>query len=124
MIFVLRMGDWSNDGHGKYFDVVLNAETSFEQINAAYAQVYNVTGIDIDSLCVDYGENEIAEHIWDRLHNLGYNINVKGYPTVNKYELSDIVVFLLNIVNPNLKLEIIEVPYLYSSAGYGLLDDY
>lgn len=58
--FKMTIGDWSDDGHGRYEDFVVRSNVPVEQVREAYFRIKDVTGIDIESICSNYGEDEIG----------------------------------------------------------------
>ena len=119
-LFILPIGDWAEDGHGRHHNTVVRADKAIEDVQIAYNQIFTKTGIDLCSVCSKYDDSEIPEGIWDKLRELGFNQIVDEYPYVDRWELTKIVVFLLNYVDADLNLEIMDVPKLHTNVGYGL----
>lgn len=118
-LFTLRLGDWGGDGHGHYHDSVVTSAMPFKRVQMAYGRIAEKTGIEVEQICSDFGESEISEDVAAKLQEIGLDkFNEDRY--INKCELADIIVFLLNTVDPELQLKIVDVPVLDSSAGYGL----
>ena len=121
-LFKLTFGDWGADGHCQCYDSIVTSEVPFERVQRAYDQIPKKTGIDVEQICSDFDETQIPEEVWLKLQEMGY-CEFDGDCDVSKSELADIIVFLLNSVDPELHLEIVDAPVLYSSAGYGLFDE-
>jgi hypothetical protein len=119
-LFMLPIGDWADDGHGKHRDFLVESSLPFEFVEEAYGQIEEKTNINLESFCCDFEDGKIPEHIWERLWELGFTTENEEYPHVNVWEFADIVLFLLNYVNPDLNLKTVDVPELHANVGYGL----
>lgn len=134
--FKMTIGDWSDDGHGRYEDFVVRSNVPVEQVREAHFRIKDVTGIDIESICSNYGEDEIGQDTVEQLQELGFefeNATGMGPGVTNPEEMARLWVFLLQKADPSLDLALVltEIPMLHfhgfdnkkrhiSSIGYGL----
>lgn len=132
----LTIGDWSDDGHGHTADFIVNSNLPVEAVREAHFKIKETTGIDIESICSEYEEDEIDEETVEILKDMGFqfsNSTGMGDEITNPEEMAKIWVFLLQKADPNLKLEFQtdDIPNLnfygfdekgrhIGSVGYGL----
>ena len=132
----LTIGDWSDDGHGRTADFIVNSNLPVEEVREAHFKIQETTGVDIESICSVYEEDEIDEESVEILKDMGFqssNCTGMGDGITNPAEMARLWVFLLQKAEPNLKLEIQndDIPNLHfygldekgrhiSSVGYGL----
>ena len=132
----LTIGDWSDDGHGRTADFIVNSNQPVEEVREAHFKIQETTGVDIESICSEYEEDEIDEESVEILKDMGFqfsNSTGMGDGITNPAEMARLWVFLLQKAEPNLKLEIQndDIPNLHfygldekgrhiSSVGYGL----
>lgn len=132
----LTIGDWSDDGHGRTADFIVNSNLPVEEVREAHFKIQETTGVDIESICSEYEEDEIDEESVEILKDMGFqfsNSTGMGDGITSPAEMARLWVFLLQKAEPNLKLEIQndDIPNLHfygldekgrhiSSVGYGL----
>lgn len=131
--FRMSIGDWSNDGHGKHEDFVVESNAPVEVVREAHFVIKDVTGINIEKICRDYEDSSVPEEIVDELKDIGFEFECPGgtYPE----EMANLWIFLLQKANPVLELKIIKdkIPTLHfygfdekkrhiSFVGYGLFE--
>ena len=92
--FHLSIGDWSGDGHGRSEDFTVASNAPVETVREAHYKIPEVTEVDIESICSEYGEDEIE------------NSSGMGEGIVNVPEMARLWIFLLQKADPSLKLEI------------------
>lgn len=134
--FRLIIGDWSADGHGRCEGFIIASNVPVETVREAHYKIKDITGVDIEGICSDYGADEIDEEIVDVLKKLGFqfeNSSGMGDGVVSVPEMARLWIFLLQKSDPALELEVVEdvIPdfqffgfdekerHIYS-VGYGL----
>ena len=134
--FRLTIGDWSGDGHGKSEDFVVSSNAPVEKVREAHYKIEDTTGVDIENICSDYGEDEIDEETVEVLKDMGFqfrNSTGMGDGIVNVTEMAQLWIFLLQKADPTLELELVQddIPRLQfygfdelkrhiGGVGYGL----
>ena len=109
--FCLSIGDWSGDGHGIHKDFIVLSNMPVEVVREAHYKIENETGIRIEEICSEYEEDEIGAEDVRILKELGFefeNSTGMGEGVVNPTEMARLWLFLLQKVNPMLKLEIVQ----------------
>lgn len=138
--FIFPIGDAFDDGHGNCREVYATAEKPVAAVQYANLQIQKVTGIDLNSFCCEYGDTIIPESVLETLDKLGYKFlwelhkDDMGTHLLEKdtgcdipEEMANIWAFLLNQVDPDLRVQLslqMDFPYLLVSGdhpvGYGL----
>lgn len=134
--FYLTIGDWSCDGHGRSEDFIISSSAPVEAVREAHYNIKNTTGIDIESICSEYEEDEIDEETVATLKDMGFefeNSTGMGDGIVNVPEMARLWIFLLKKADPTLEMEIVknDIPRLQfygvddkmrhiGDVGYGL----
>lgn len=107
--FHLSIGDWSGDGHGRSEDFTVASNAPVETVREAHYKIPEVTEVDIESICSEYGEDEIDAETVQVLKDMGFqfeNSSGMGEGIVNVPEMARLWIFLLQKADPSLKLEI------------------
>lgn len=134
--FYLPIGDWSGDGHGQCSYFMAQSNKPVEDVREAHYRIKDVTGIDIESMCSVYDEDELGRDMVTALREIGFPFEKYGRvdPAVmGVREMADLWVFLLRKVDNDLDLTIVvnDIPMLpfygfdengrhISQVGYGL----
>lgn len=134
--FKMVIGDWSDDGHGKHEDFVIQSNVPVEQVREAHYRIEETTGVNIEEICSNYEEDEIDRDVVEQLQELGFefeNATGMGPGITNTTEMARLWLFLLQKADPDLKLTLMdaEVPTLHfygfddkgrhiGGVGYGL----
>ena len=141
--FVLDIGDYSYDGHGRNETFIVEADKPVEAARSAHILIPMQTGIDLSSFCNDLDDHILPETIYERMCALGFEFPPLSIEEGRRYMegadsgedmpflMAKMWVFLLNIVDPMLNARIIpkptEPPHLlicgagFPSVGYGLV---
>lgn len=109
--FYITIGDWSCDGHGRSEDFMVSSNMPVEAVREAHYKIKGATGIDIESICSEYEEDEIDEETVVTLKNMGFkfeNSSGMGDGIVNVPEMARLWIFLLQKADPTLELKIVE----------------
>ena len=88
----LQIGDWSDDGHGKYEKFLLKTNKSVKEIQEAYKKSVKITGVSFDNnsnkkyqICTEYGESIIYKESLDILKNfINFSNDDLEYFTMNE----------------------------------------
>lgn len=133
--FRMSIGDWSDDGHGKHEDFIIQSNAPIEIVREAHWKAPFVTGVNIEELCSEYEETHVEDDVVEKLRELGFEFDSEwgAYPT--PYEMARLWVFLLEKADPYLELEIVtdDIPSFHfygvdeknrhiGQVGYGLFD--
>lgn len=135
----LTIGDWSRDGHGQSEVFCVKSNFPVERIREAHFHIEETTGINIEEICSDYGEEEIGSETLTKLKSMGFhfeNASGMGEAYISVPEMAKLWVFLLQKADPELQMEIMsdeEIPLLQfygfdeqgrhiSGVGYGLFE--
>ena len=70
--FHLSIGDWSGDGHGRSEDFTVASNAPVETVREAHYKIPEVTEVDIESICSEYGEDEIDAETVQVLKDMGF----------------------------------------------------
>lgn len=129
--FRMSIGDWSDDGHGKHEDFIIESNHPVDVVREAHFRIKEVTGIDIEDFCCDYEDSSVPKEIENKLKDMGFEFEYAG--TTYAKEMALLWMFLLQKANPELELKIIndDIPNLHfygcdkkrrhiSFVGYGL----
>lgn len=73
--FYLPIGDWSKDGHGECDNILIESNSSLEDIREAHFKIEEVTGINIHKIASEYEDNTIKSDTCLDLIELGLDIN-------------------------------------------------
>ena len=137
-LIVFPIGDWSEDGHGKYHVYTISSKKPAAQVRDAHYKSADVVGFDLETICKEYEESTIKLSTVKRLKELGYGEfeesdtdKKKVYPTSE--ELVRIWAFILNKVDPDLNLKIVDLPSIVfygkdtkgrqvNNLGYGIFE--
>ena len=72
MKFFIPFGDWSNDGHGRYETVLVEAPSMEHLLNAQIKIKEKYGDYFFSSFANDYGESYIGECVWQALIDTNY----------------------------------------------------
>lgn len=107
--FKITIGHYGLDTQRKSKDFVVRSNKPVQAVREAHYEIKNKTGIDIEGICSDYGENEIEDATVHDLENLGFAFadgSGRGKGFVGIDEMARIWLFLLQEADPGLELEI------------------
>lgn len=75
----LCVGDWSNDGHGRTEDIIVDiAGLGASRLRNAYARGAEKTGVDISTICEGYEENFLSPDDIEKLSAFGIIVATRG----------------------------------------------
>ena len=74
MQFFIPFGDWSNDGHGRYETVLVEAPSMEHLLNAQNKIKEKYGKYFFSSFANDYGEAYVGEEVWQALIDTEYPI--------------------------------------------------
>lgn len=135
--FRMSIGDWSDDGHGKHEDFIVESNVPVQTVREVHFSMKDKLGFSIENICSDYEGSMIDSETTKAIMELGYEFEdiddddgeVYMYPE----EMARLWIFLLQKVDANLELKIIkdEIPTLHfygfdnkkrhiGYVGYGL----
>lgn len=73
--FYLPIGDWSKDGHGECEKILIESDSSLEDIREAHFKIEEKTGIDIHEIANEYEDNTMKSDTCLEIIELGLDIN-------------------------------------------------
>jgi hypothetical protein len=112
--FKLPIGDWSDDGHGKHEDYIIESNKPLQEIRELYFQACEKLGFTLDghhelTPCRDYEEYHFKDETIEALLNFGLNISedeqekwVKD--SIETQEFCDLVLKFIKTQDPELIL--------------------
>lgn len=109
--FCMTIGDWSDDGHGKHEDFRIESNFPVECVREAHFHIKGATGIDIESICSAYEEDEIEKEVVDALKEMGFQFEDRtgsGDGVLCPQEMARLWVFLLQKADSKLHLNIMD----------------
>lgn len=121
--FMLTVGDFSQDGHGRYEEYPASAAKPLDEVRDAQFRIKDVTGIDLFGLFQEPDNDLVPDDFCQKLEKLGYQFSHELYQDdagthfLSKDllcdmpdELARIWVHLLNCVDPTLEVRLEEEP--------------
>lgn len=81
MVYRLRIGDWSGDGHSQFEDVdvaISGDDVSEDALLRSYDSAVEATGVDLRDVVDDYECSRITPDVWDRLSAVWSRRTVPG----------------------------------------------
>lgn len=132
--FCISIGDWSDDGHGKHEDFVVSSNVPVEIVREAHFAMKDKLGFSIEDICSEYEDTVIDIKTTKIIKDLGFEFEYytdNGEADMHDEAMARLWIFLLEKVDPNLKLKIDDIPTLHfygfddkrrhiSHVGYGL----
>lgn len=116
--FKMSIGDWSDDGHGKCENYIVESNFPVERVREAHFAMEGRTGISIENLCNEYAQDCIGEDDVELLKELGYEFAGESYEDddgIHYYmtpeEMAHLWVFLLMKSDSELQLKIVDEDY-------------
>ena len=112
--FYMTIGDWSEDGHGKKARFLIQSNQCIQRVREAHFKIKSKTGIDIEAVCSEYGDDVVSADIVESLTLRGYDVTKDsglGDGGISPEEMMKIWLFLLMETEPSLKLKICEDEY-------------
>ena len=125
----LPFGDWSNDGHGRYHNVLVDIHSMQELLEAEKDIKTKYGKYFFDDFANEYDTPRLSKECWQALMDTGMPVSTLiNYDTANDWTGVESVAQALSIdSNPNLSLEFIEHAFIWLLNSYGaniiILDD-
>lgn len=142
--FKLELGDWSNDGHGKYETFVFESNKCVEELREIYFINCQKYGKLLETTCGDYNEYTIGSDASDEFKQIGINLDLdydeemlieERIYYVNQDNFIDLFIQFMKLDSIDLQLELTKDPvptfHFYGfdeknrhigCFGYGLFD--
>lgn len=103
--FKIPIGDWSDDGHGKHEDYLIESNKPLEEVKELYFQACDKLGFTLDghgslSPCSEYEESTMKEETVDRLIKFGIDITneQKKMWTEDYVDIEEMCQLVLNLI--------------------------
>lgn len=148
-VFLMPIGDWSEDGHRQCEYFKIRSNVPVEQVREAHYKIKDATGINIEEICSEYEENIMTPQEAQALNAIGFDTakiiqnskDMGGYVPngiiLTPEDMRDIWMFLLQKADPSIRLEAVQeedIPMLpfygydekdrhIDQVGYGLFID-
>lgn len=108
--FRMSIGDWSDNGHGKHKDFIVESNEPVEVVRKAHFAMKDVLGFSIEDICSEYEDSVIDSETTKVIMELGYEFEDIDNGEAGMYpkEMAELWIFLLKKVDDNLELKIIE----------------
>lgn len=125
----LPFGDWSDDGHGKYHNVLVDIHSMQELLEAEKDIKTKYGKYFFDNFANEYDAPRLSKECWQALMDSGMPVSMLiKYDAYNDWTGVESVAQALSIdPNPNLSLEFIEHAFIWLLNSYGanimILDD-
>lgn len=83
MRYKISIGDWSNDGHGKYEDFIIESNVDYKEIIAAYKKACEASGVSLHEgkgtskytvLCSEYEQHAVPHDAFEKLATIGIKL--------------------------------------------------
>ena len=119
---LLKLGDWSDDGHGKTEDVFIQCNLTMEELQAAYKKGSKKVGVNLsDDVCCEYEDSSIDDETRNELEKAGLELPYSEWG-IDATDFANLWMAIATIGNPDLKWEHdnLNVPTI-DIGGYGLL---
>lgn len=121
MKMYLPFGDWSDDGHGYYEKVLIDAP-SMEHLLLAQQKIKNIYGKDFFKGFADkYQEPYFSDKIWESLIDTKYPLNriAKVDSTYDYTDLNTIEDFLKEEPKPYISIDLVIDAFIYLLNSFG-----
>ena len=97
------IGDWSDDGHGRCENYLVNSNKSTQEVREIHFSCSEKLGFDIGKICKNYEDSELSLDVFDKLKTAGFKIEWRGenedmcryFPNVNDRTMGPDEVFNL-----------------------------
>lgn len=113
-IVTLAVGDWSDDGHGKYQDFIAEYTGELQSVRDAHFNSYAATGVDLQNFCRQYGDNRLPDSIRQLAIDKGWEI--QEYNTselledfniyLMAHDIAILWVKILDLTDPSLQIKL------------------
>ena len=124
--YTIRIGDFYDDGHGKYHDLIFKTNLNEEEICSAYQKAVDDSGVDLALVCNDYEDNKIDQEDMAKMNHVGINTSMVDECN-GEYELfydsfAELILSFIEYGNSNFLYEQDEenVINMFEGFGYGL----
>jgi len=95
--FRIPIGDWSDDGHGKYDDHLIESNQPLERVRELYFQACDKIGFSLDGSykeknltpCAEYQDSKFSVETLDALLNFGVKIDEEAVEYIREQESTD-----------------------------------
>lgn len=104
--FIIPIGDWSDDGHGKCEYFHATAEKPFKDVCLAFKaarELFKTDGFTPEKVCDEYQDSQISDEHVEFLAKRGYEVDPENFYTE---EMAELVVWFLNQGDPELNAEL------------------
>lgn len=129
MKITLEVGDWSNDGHSQSDTFTVESSLDAKALKKAYAKGTKKIGFDLSAdVCKKYEDSQIPMRCWDKLIALEFDDKnreciIDAWDSgvyVTQELFVDMWIFICQLGNPDLKIEICHNGEWIEIGGYGL----
>lgn len=107
--FDIPIGDWSNDGHGKYEYFQATASKPFKDVCFAFKAAKVKLGWSPEQICSEYEEMQITDEDVQFLKDNGYTEAIEeGFEDdFHQEELAEVICWFINQGDPDINVKLI-----------------
>lgn len=122
-IIRFRIGDWADDGHGKYDEhYIISNKTKYE-LEEAYAAHPDKLGFDLQDICEAYQDRSINEDTRSIIRSAGLDFDYDDkYDCISRKSYFDLEMNILKKMLPDFEYKPLDYETFGPSPGYGLFD--
>lgn len=122
--FIMSLGDWSGDGHGRHEDYHIHSNKPVEDVREAHFAIKEQTGIDIEALDAPLMDGKsIPFEVVEKVEATGFPLDRSAVLSdgwwPDHYNLLELWLFLLQKVDPTLILNLCAKPEIPTLHFYG-----
>lgn len=145
----LVLGDWSNDGHGKSSEILLESNKTVKDIQLTYKRSVKLTGVNFSKdVCGGYEDSKLSKPVYDKFCTFGLTkellmsfdegeLEIEDFESGGELRLSQemfikLWIWFVKLSDPELQINIVEddIPpingywstVLNENFGYGLYE--
>lgn len=125
MLYKVNIGDWSDDGHGKFETYVVDVDCSSETLKDNFDRAVKELGFSPFDIARGYEDNSMTIDQFDRLEDAGYSFDSRMEPDKYYYfidgpeEMLEIIMFFVSYGSDEVIWRIISEDIPILAGGYG-----
>ena len=126
----LRLGDWSNDGHGRTEIFCIKSSLTVAQLEIAFAKGSKKVGFNLTDHCADYEGCVFPVENYEKLLTMGLDDELKDSDLLDEDDEPELHLgcedytrfhmFICQLGDPNLVYEWVSDENVINIGGYGL----
>ena len=123
--YILDIGDWSDDGHGKCEELLFESNMRIDAVRGAYFKAAKKLGYRLDGhgsdFCTDYTCNSFSRKGLAKIRESGYKGAFSDDPRedyVTTHGMAKLVIWFCMQGNPKLELKLVDKPPSFAFFGF------